>query len=59
MKRKIFSTFFRDERGQDNIEYGLLASLVAIVVLLILLGFGSPLNKLYEVVINALNLASG
>lgn len=59
MNRKSLSAFFHDENGQDNIEYGLLASLVAIVVLVLLYGFKSPLSTLYEEVLNALNLASG
>lgn len=59
MNRKSLCAFFNDENGQDNIEYGLLASLVAIVVLVLLYGFKSPLSTLYEEVLNALNLASG
>lgn len=51
--------FFEDDKGQDNIEYGLLASLIAIVLVVLVQGFKSPLNTLYGVVLNALNLAGG
>lgn len=50
--------FVRDEKGQDIIEYALLAALISIVVLLILIAFKGPLSGLYTRILEALNQAN-
>jgi Flp pilus assembly pilin Flp len=50
--------FLRDEDGQDNIEYGLLAALIAIAVLAILLEFANPLQTLYDLVLSTVESAA-
>lgn len=58
---KIVSTvrnFINDEEGQDIIEYGLLAAFIAIVAAVLLVLFKTPLNNIYQKVLDALNNAS-
>ena len=40
--------FFRDEDGQDVVEYGLLIATIAIVVLIGVGIFGSNINRWFE-----------
>jgi Flp pilus assembly pilin Flp len=53
------ASFLEREDGQDNIEYGLLAALIAVVLVVVLQGFDSPLRAFYESVLDAVNLAAG
>jgi Flp pilus assembly pilin Flp len=53
--RKLKKDFFKDERGEDFIEYGLLASLVAIALILILGDLADALNNVFKTVIETLN----
>lgn len=50
--------FIRDEEGQDIIEYGLLAAFIAIVVAAILFMMKTPLQGIYNKILNALNNAN-
>lgn len=43
--------FLRDESGQDLTEYGLLASLIAMVVLAAVGDFGVALNDLWGAIV--------
>ena len=45
---------FRDERGQDMIEYGLLGSLLSIAALLVIKLIGPLIVPLYEAIEAAL-----
>ena len=40
--------FFRGEKGQTLVEYGLLIVLIAVVIILMLKGTGSQVNTLYS-----------
>ena len=40
----LFSRFVRDESGATAIEYGLIASLIAVVIIAVLGSIGSNLN---------------
>lgn len=40
--------FFRSEKGQTLVEYGLLVVLIAVVVILMLKGTGQQVNSLYS-----------
>ena len=53
-----FQNFMNDEEGQDIIEYGLLAAFIAIVAAVLLVLFKTPLNNIYQKILNALNNAS-
>ncbi len=56
---KLIRNFVRDEKGEDLIEYGLLAAFVAAVALLVLindpLGLKSALSDAFKKAISALN----
>ncbi len=40
----MLTNFFRDENGATAIEYGLIASLIAVVIIAILTTLGTSLN---------------
>ena len=50
-----FSRFLRDESGATSIEYGLIASLVALVIISALKGIGTKLNNKFQAVSNSLS----
>ena len=52
MLRKLRS-FFKDERGEDMIEYALLSSLVAVFLVAILLLLGPAIEALFQTVVDA------
>lgn len=54
MKQSI-RFFFRDERGATAIEYGLIAGLIAVVIITALTTLGTSLNTKFVNVSNALN----
>jgi Flp pilus assembly pilin Flp len=45
---------FKDEKGQDMIEYGLLASFISIVAIGVIMLIATPLIALYQAVVDAL-----
>ena len=49
MRNFIFS-LMRDERGQDLIEYGLVAALIAIVCIAAIKGAGQKISTWYDTV---------
>ena len=53
------SAFWRDEEGQDIIEYGLLAAFIAIVVAAILTLFAPELETIYNAILTQLQAAAG
>jgi Flp pilus assembly pilin Flp len=44
---------WRDDDGQDIVEYGLLLSLLSIVAASVLGGFSGPLNSMFQRAANA------
>ncbi|HEY7609018.1 MAG TPA: Flp family type IVb pilin [Alphaproteobacteria bacterium] len=46
----MLTTFLRDERGATAIEYGLIAALVAVVIIVALQQLGGSLGDLYGMV---------
>jgi pilus assembly protein Flp/PilA len=50
----IFSRFVRDESGATAIEYGLIAALIAVVIITALTSIGSNLNTKLNSVATAL-----
>jgi Flp pilus assembly pilin Flp len=51
----MLKKFFKDERGQDMIEYGLLASFISIVSLATIKLIGPLVAGLYDSVIAAMS----
>ncbi|GAA4334569.1 hypothetical protein GCM10023144_26960 [Pigmentiphaga soli] len=49
--------FLRDEQGATAIEYGLIAGLIAVVIIGVLTGLGNKLNVLLGKISTALNSA--
>jgi pilus assembly protein Flp/PilA len=46
----LFSRFVRDESGATAIEYGLIASLIAVVIIAVLGSIGTQLNTKFSAV---------
>jgi len=53
MLRKL-KNLFRDEKGQDMIEYALLGSLISIVAITIILLIAEPLVAIYQDIVDVL-----
>jgi Flp pilus assembly pilin Flp len=51
--------FFRDERGQDLVEYSLLLLLVAAAAILVLTSFGTSVGALFSRLTASLDAARG
>jgi pilus assembly protein Flp/PilA len=51
---KLFARFVRDESGATAIEYGLIAALIAVVVITALTTIGNNLNTVMTTVANSL-----
>lgn len=51
--------FITEEDGVTMVEYGLIAALISIVVLVALTNIGTNLNAVYTRICNALNTAVG
>ncbi len=50
-----FKQFFEDERGATAIEYGLIAGLIAVVIITALTQIGTALNTKFNNIANGLN----
>ena len=50
----MLKRFLRDERGQDMIEYALLAAFISIVAIVAIKAIGPLVNTIYENVRDAL-----
>ncbi len=53
MLRKL-RNLFRDEKGQDMVEYALLASFISIVAILVIREIGPLVNDIYVAIRDAL-----
>ena len=51
---EMVKRFFREEDGVVNIEYGLIAGLVALAVITMLTAMAGGINGLYQKVVTAL-----
>ena len=51
---KLFSRFVRDESGATAIEYGLIAALIAVVIITALQSIGTNLTTKFNAVKNGL-----
>jgi pilus assembly protein Flp/PilA len=50
----LFSRFVRDESGATAIEYGLIAALIAVVLIGVLGSLGTKLTGTFQSIVNAL-----
>ena len=57
MKKLI--NFFKEEDGVTAIEYGLIAALIAVVIILALTLLGTALSNKFDTIANAVNTAGG
>ena len=55
MRINKIRAFIADEKGQDIIEYGLLAAFIATIILVLILLFRDPIVSLYNAILNKLN----
>ena len=51
---KLISRFVRDESGATAIEYGLIAALIAVVIITVLTTIGGDLNTKFQAVASGL-----
>lgn len=52
---KLIQKFIRDEEGVTAIEYGLIAALIAVVIITAVTAIGTNLNAHFETIRDALN----
>jgi pilus assembly protein Flp/PilA len=57
--RTLFSNFLRDDRGQDLIEYALLAGFISLVAVLAITNVGTGVNKVYDNINTQVNSIPG
>ena len=55
---RFIQKFVRDEEGVTAIEYGLIAALIAIVIIVAVTAVGTKLNIIFTAVASALVLAT-
>lgn len=51
-------SFLRDEEGVTAIEYGLIAALIAVVIIAAVTAIGGNLNVIFNTIANALKTAA-
>ena len=51
---KKLRNLFKDEEGQDMIEYALLASFISIVAIGVIILIATPLIAIYQAIVDAL-----
>ena len=56
---KKFSTFLKDDSGVTAIEYGLIAGLIAVVIISVITTIGTDLTNLFNNISGGLQNASG
>lgn len=52
--RQFFNRFVREEEGATAIEYGLIAALIAVPIIVVLPGIGTRLAAYFTQIFNAL-----
>ena len=56
---KAIQKFIRDEDGVTAIEYGLIAALIAVVIIAVVRTVGSELNQTFDTIGTELSTANG
>lgn len=52
---KLFARFAKDESGATAIEYGLIAALIAVVIILALTSLGEGIRDQFDAIAEAIN----
>lgn len=52
--KQAFLRFLRDEEGATAVEYGLIAALIAVAIILSITDLGDKLKEVFETIKNAL-----
>jgi len=55
--KQLFKRFLKDESGVTAIEYGLIAGLISVVIILTVTAIGTSLQGLFQTIANALAAA--
>jgi pilus assembly protein Flp/PilA len=55
--KQLFKRFLKDETGVTAIEYGLIAGLISVVIILTVTAIGTSLQGLFQTIANALAAA--
>lgn len=55
---KALANFFKDESGATAIEYGLIAALISVAIILVVTQLGDSLNDTFGAVKDALDTAN-
>ena len=56
--KHLISRFFKNDEGQDLVEYAFLVALIAIAVILAVTALGTNLNRFYNSIANTSPIAS-
>ncbi len=56
--RRLFSTLYKDERGVTALEYGLIAALIAVVIIAAVGFLGTSVSTAFNSVANSINAAT-
>ena len=54
MRRRVIVEFIQDEAGATAVEYGLIAALISVVIIVSITAVGTQLTKTFTTVKNAL-----
>lgn len=57
--KEIIQQFLRDEEGATAVEYGLIAALIAVAIIIAVTTVGDQLAAIFTTIANALTPASG
>lgn len=57
--RNLLQAFYRDQEGQDLVEYSLLLALVGLAAVVILTGLGQSINSLFSTIRSKIDAAAG
>ncbi|MBV9760428.1 MAG: Flp family type IVb pilin [Acidobacteriaceae bacterium] len=58
MSTSVLNAFWREEDGQDLVEYSLLLAFIALAAVTVLTSTSSSLNKLWDTISNTLSSAA-
>ncbi len=57
--KQVIAKFFRDEEGATAIEYGLIAGLIAVVIITAVTAIGTDLTSTFDAIADALPAGTG
>ena len=57
--KSLYARFIKDESGATAIEYGLIAALIAVVLITVLTSLGTDIKASFSKIDSAVNAANG